>query len=39
MEKVRYPHRYMDVGGKAMWNIVMECLAEVAGAGIEIESA
>lgn len=39
VEKVRYPHRYMDVGGKVMWNIVMECLAEVAEAGIEIESA
>jgi len=39
MKKVRYPHRYMDVGGKAMWNIVMECLVEVIGSGIKIESA
>jgi hypothetical protein len=34
--KVKYPHRYMDAGGKAMWNIIIECLAEVAGTGVGV---
>lgn len=37
--EVKFPHRYMDEGGKVMWNVVMECLAEVAGTGVEVESA
>lgn len=37
--EVRYPDRYFDDGGGAMWNIVMESLAEVAPAAAELESA
>lgn len=37
--EVRYPDRYFDDRAGAMWNIVMESLAEVAPEAAELESA